>query len=208
PVNCQQIKPAVVVVIKEPVAPSEEGNCYFGNSSGVTDVSEIGVAFVAVQRVVVVRENRVVEIESSIVQIVANRDPHRRRFFSVLVQGIAGGITCVFKSPVTIIDVQIVRCGIVGDSEIHFAVIVKVGENAGQSVVVVLVRNLSFFGDVGKRAVMVVVVQPVLSEVSDVNIRPAVVVVIADGHPESPSVVRYARFRRHVHKCAIVIVVK
>src|SRR5205823_2672410 len=40
---------------------------------------------------------------------------------------------------------------------------------------------------------MVVVVQPVLSEVSDVNIRPAVVVVIADGHPESPSVVRYAR---------------
>ena len=55
---------------------------------------------------------------------------------------------------------------------------------------------------------MIVVIKPVLAVIRDVQIRPAVVVVIADGHAKSPSLVGDARFVRHVGKRAVVIVVK
>src|SRR5438067_7125179 len=38
------------------------------------------------------------------------------------------------------------------------------------------------FGDVGEGSVMIVVVQPVLTEVRDVNVGPAIVIVICDCH--------------------------
>ncbi len=55
---------------------------------------------------------------------------------------------------------------------------------------------------------MIVVIEAVLAEIADVHIRPAVVIVIADGDAEAPAVVGYAGLCGHVRECAIVIVVK
>ena len=159
PVDCQQIKPAVVVVIKESIAPSEEGNCYFGNSSGVTDVSEIGVAFVAVQRVVVVRENRVVEIESSIVQIVANRDPHRCLLAPVLAQGESGHVADILERAVVAIVIEIVRHRIVRDDQVNPSIVIHVDEHRSKTVIAVRIADTSLRTHVRERTIPIVVEQ-------------------------------------------------
>ena len=51
-------------------------------------------------------------------------------------------------------------------------------------------------------------IETVLAVVRDVNVRPAVVVVVSDGHTESPALVRNASLFGHVSERTIVIVVK
>ena len=55
---------------------------------------------------------------------------------------------------------------------------------------------------------MVVVVQTVLAKVADIDIRPAVVVIIRDGNAHAPPLIGHARFRSHIGKRTIVIVMK
>ena len=55
---------------------------------------------------------------------------------------------------------------------------------------------------------MIVVVETVLSIIGNVQVRPAIVIVIAHGYAEAPSLVRHARLVRDVGKRAVVIVVK
>ena len=62
--------------------------------------------------------------------------------------------------------------------------------------------------DVGEGAVVVVVVEAVLAEVGDVDVGPAVVVVVADGYAEAPAVVGDAGLGRDVGEGAVVIVVE
>src|SRR4029077_1618920 len=69
-------------------------------------------------------------------------------------------------------------------------------------------RYARSFGDIGKSAVMIVVIKAVFAKISDINIWPAVVVVIADGNAKSRAFVGYAGFIRNVAKSAIVIIVK
>src|SRR5579862_2567165 len=54
-------------------------------------------------------------------------------------------------------------------------------------------RDTRFFGDVGERAVVIVVVEAILAEVRDVDVWPAVVVVIRHGDAEAPAFVRDSR---------------
>src|ERR1700734_818351 len=51
-------------------------------------------------------------------------------------------------------------------------------------------------------------VEAIFSEVADIDIRPAVVVVIGDCHAHTPPVVSHTRLRCHISEGAIVIVVK
>src|SRR5208282_35588 len=60
----------------------------------------------------------------------------------------------------------------------------------------------------GECAVVIVVVEAVLAEVRDIDIRPAIVVVVRNGDTETPALVSDARFVRHVRECAVVIVVQ
>jgi hypothetical protein len=52
------------------------------------------------------------------------------------------------------------------------------------------------------------VVQPVLSVVGDVEIRPTIIVVVSDGYAETPAVVGYARLGSNIGKCAVAIIVE
>ena len=62
--------------------------------------------------------------------------------------------------------------------------------------------------DIGERAVVVVVVQPICAKIRHIQIRPAIVVVVSDSNPEPPAVIGDARFGRNVGKRPIVIVVE
>src|SRR5271170_2399093 len=55
---------------------------------------------------------------------------------------------------------------------------------------------------------MVVVIKAVLAEVGDIDIRPAVIVVVGDGDADTPAIIGHACLRRYIGKGAIVIVVK
>src|SRR5579863_3292028 len=87
-VGDKKILPAVVVVIDEAGAPSQKRNGYFGNAELIADIRETSISFVLVQRVVVVRENRVVCVQTAIVLVIAERDSHRCGFAPVLIEGV------------------------------------------------------------------------------------------------------------------------
>ena len=55
---------------------------------------------------------------------------------------------------------------------------------------------------------MVVVVETILSIVTNKNIRPPVVIEIADSYAEAPSIIGDACLGCHIGKCSIVIVVE
>src|SRR5215470_2766782 len=62
--------------------------------------------------------------------------------------------------------------------------------------------------DVRKRAVVIVVVEAILTVVRHVNVGPAVVVVVAYCNAKSPPFVCDAGLVRDIGKCAVVIVVE
>src|SRR5882762_4565955 len=66
----------------------------------------------------------------------------------------------------------------------------------------------SLLGDVGKSAVVVVVIQPVLAVVCDVDVRPAVIIVVPHGHAKSPAFVRDARLFGDIGKSAVMVIVE
>ena len=57
----EQILPAVVIVVKKAGAPAEERDRGLGDARLVADIGEVGVAVVAIERLVVVGKDRVVE---------------------------------------------------------------------------------------------------------------------------------------------------
>ena len=123
----------------------------------VTDVRKVGIAFVAIKRLVVVRKRGVEDIEHAVVLKVADGDAHRCGLAPSLVKRIARSVAHVFKSPVAFIQIEIVRCGIVPDEQVWLAVIVDVDKNRAEAVVARLVGHTGFVAYVGKCAIAVVV---------------------------------------------------
>src|SRR5260370_6786660 len=69
-------------------------------------------------------------------------------------------------------------------------------------------RNSGLLGYIGKRAIVIVVVEAILSPVCDEDVGPTIVVIIADSYAESPPVVRDACLGGNVSKRAVMIVMK
>ncbi len=95
---------------------------------------------------------------------------------------------------------------IVGDDEIEVAVIVVITESRARSPAAG-VGDASFRGDIGKRSIVVVVVERGVVEAGDVDVFPAIVVVVADGHAVSPAAEIEAGFRGNVGERSVVVVV-
>jgi len=87
------------------------------------------------------------------------------------------------------------------------AVAVVVDEGAAVAPGFAGAADACFFADVGERAIAVVVIEDVFSVVGDVEIFPAIVVVIADANSLAPSGVSEAYFLGDVGERAVVIVV-
>ena len=61
------------------------------NDSPVGDVGEVAVAVVAVERLVVVGEGGVVEVDESVVGVVSGGDAYAGGLAAALVEGVSGG---------------------------------------------------------------------------------------------------------------------
>ncbi len=68
--------------------------------------------------------------------------------------------------------------------------------------------HTSLHRDIGKGAVVIVVIEPTGTDIGHVQIGPAVVVVIADDATRSPAVVRHTSARGHVSERAVMIVME
>src|SRR5580698_193973 len=69
-------------------------------------------------------------------------------------------------------------------------------------------RHAGFFCDIGKSAVVIVVIEPVLAKIRDIDVRPAVVVIVSDGDPKAPSIVGHSCLCSDIGEGAVMIVVE
>ena len=64
------------------------------------------------------------------------------------------------------------------------------------------------FSDIGECTIMIVAIEAVLAKVRNVDIRPAVIIEIADGDSEAPALVGDSRLFSYIGERAIAIVVE
>ncbi len=99
-----------------------------------------------------------------------------------------------------------IEVNIVCDDEIEFAVAIVVNESATRAPRLSRSAHACLVRHIGEDAV-IVVIEMVLAVVSDVEIFPAIVIVVADADALSPAARGQARFRGDIGERAIVIVV-
>src|SRR5580658_924006 len=96
-----------------------------------------------------------------------------------------------------------------GDKQIQPPIAVVVAPcGAGMPCRRIVERYAGLLGNIGKRSVVIVVVEAVLAPVRHKDIGPAVVVVVRNGHAETPAVVGHAGLGRHVGERAVVVIMK
>src|SRR5277367_866561 len=69
-------------------------------------------------------------------------------------------------------------------------------------------RYSCLFRYVSERSVMVVVIQPILAKIGDIDIRPSIVVVISHCDAVPPTIVCHSGLGGNIGKCSIVVVMK
>ena len=84
----QQILPTVIIKVEKAGTPSQKRDGWLCDSRLITDFGKVAPAIVAVERIVVIGKNRVVEIEQPVVEVVAHCDSHRCGLAAILVQRI------------------------------------------------------------------------------------------------------------------------
>ena len=99
-----------------------------------------------------------------------------------------------------------IKFHIAGNKQIEQPVMIEV--SPGRASGPATESDASFFGHIGERAVMMVVIKTVSAEIGDVDVRPPVVIVITYGYAEAPAFIGYACMIGGVGECAIVIIVK
>ncbi len=69
-------------------------------------------------------------------------------------------------------------------------------------------RHAGSFRDVGKRPVVIVMIETILPEVRYVNVRPTIVIEVPHCDAEPPSFIPYAGFGCDVGECSVMVVVQ
>ncbi len=69
-------------------------------------------------------------------------------------------------------------------------------------------RHAGFFRHIRERAIVIVMIETVFSEIRNVDVRPAVIVVVAHRNSETPALIRDASFVRNVCERSVVIVME
>src|ERR1700676_5193687 len=93
----------------------------------------------------------------SVVLIVSNGEPHIGRLASVAVERESAFVTVVLEGAVSLINVQIVRRGVVGHQEVRLTVVVDVGKQRVEPVIGVGTVHPQLLANVGKGTVAVAV---------------------------------------------------
>ena len=94
---------------------------------------------------------------------------------------------------------------VVDDVKVEMAVVVVIAERRAGSPAA-FVADTGFLGDVCESSVAIVAVEHATVEIGHVNIFPAIVVIIAHGHPESPTTRVEPDLSSYVFESSVVVV--
>ena len=159
PVGDKQIQPAVVIEIQESRSPGEKRCRGPGKPRHVGHIRKTSVPVISVERFVIIGKRRREKIDSPCPLVIPNRDPHGRLFAAVIAQGKSRRIALVFKGPVVLVSIKVVRCGIIRHHQIHPTVIIDIHESRSQPIVSVRVRNSRIQAHIRERPISIVVKQ-------------------------------------------------
>ena len=233
-VGHKQVFPTVVVVIEEGGPPSQQAPAGESDSCCVTDVAEDTAPEVAVQRVVVVGEVGDVEVEEAVVVIVAQCHAHPRLSLAVFIVSGAGQHADLPERSIPLVLKQKVCHRIVGDIQVQVAVVIEIAPDRAQAigrrhrhsrgtshiregaVTVVVIEHVrcreqalgsAMHPDapvlaIGRRRVLVVEG----NVVDNVEVQPAVAVIVREGGAGAPPGVSNPRGLRDVGERAIAVV--
>ena len=129
PVHDHQIFPAVVVVIQKACAPAQKRNRHLAESGLESHVSKIAGAIIVIQDIRVVGKISDMKIDAAVIVVITNCQSHPCLLATIFVECNAGRITCLFKSSVTFVDVELFWRRVIDDNQIQQVVIV--GMNPG-----------------------------------------------------------------------------
>src|SRR5260370_2097123 len=99
-----------------------------------------------------------------------------------------------------------VHIDVVGDEKIELAVAIVIDEGTAGIPALAFGGNAGFGGDIGERAVAIVVVEDVFAEVGNEEIVEAVVLVLADAHGLSPAGMNEASLRGDIREGGVAII--
>ena len=126
------------------------------------DVFEELAVFVPVERRPVAGEIGLGDIEEAVAVVVRDRDAHARLQTSVGIVGDAGRVAALFERSVVLVAIEQAGGLVAGDIDVGPAVVIEIGDDHAQAVAAAGRQNAGLFGDVGERAVAVVVVERVV----------------------------------------------
>src|SRR5205085_7227958 len=152
-VGDDNILPPVAVEVHEGRAPAEKRNRRLAESRLESYVGEVAFAIVVVERVRVVGEVRDVEVYEAVVVVVTDGDAHARLLAPVLVKGHARRVADLLEGSVALVEIELLRSGVVDDDEVEQVVFVDVHEGGGEAVVTLLVARARLVGNILERAV-------------------------------------------------------
>src|SRR5579863_8092453 len=103
-VRDEKILPTVVVVIQETGTPAKEGDRDLSDAHAIAHIREITAAVIAIERVVIVGKDGIVEVEQAVVPVIAHGDPHGGGLASIVVEGVTGGVADILERAVSFVQ--------------------------------------------------------------------------------------------------------
>ncbi len=156
PVSDEDIKPAVVVEVREAAAPAEiaAAESQAGCKGGV---GESPVAVVSVEAARIIREIRLEDVQPAVAIVVARGGAHACLLAAVFVVSAPGGDGNVRESSVAIVVIEDAGRGIARHVDVGPAIAIKIAAQGGERVVSRSLQDSRLRGDVrescSKRAV-------------------------------------------------------
>ena len=160
----EDIRPAIVVKIKKAAAPAEILGV-LAEAALEGGVFEICAAEIVVERRRVAGEIGFDEIEIAVEIVIACGNTHACLGLAVGAESAASFESDVGEGAILFVLIEGAGGGVVGDVNVGPAVVVEIGSKDAKTVSAVGLEDAGFFGDVGERAVTVVVIQDVFSTV-------------------------------------------
>src|ERR1022692_15184 len=159
----KDVRPAIVIEIKDPSSPTGEAN--FNSEFRVqSPVVKIAGAIVLVQHFCVFGKVGFENIQMAVQIVVSDTDSHPRLFRSVIAQGHATLNPLLFEGSVVLIDEQEAGSRVAGDIDVGPTVLVEVRRHDGHSIAGPKLPNARLNADIGKGSISIVSVKGVPAE--------------------------------------------
>ncbi len=155
PVDLDEVRPAIVVVVDESATPGDV-LIVDSNSRGERYIAERAVAVVVIEVARVVGKVRLEDIEPAVAVIVPDSDSHSRLLVPVLAVRASRHHRNIRESAVMIVAEQDAGLGIHRDVNVWPAIVIEVASNRGDGVSGTRFEDASLPRDIGESPVSVV----------------------------------------------------